>query len=131
MLKRVLVALLLLTVGAEAQQAVTTSPVQVYSGDASSTIGVTDTFQTVWSAITTGSSRRGCLLLNNSTHRQWVFFGADSSTPTKAKAIPLEAATAANAQGGYVSCATSAGGVLNDHVWITGTAGDTFVAKQQ
>lgn len=127
--------LLTLASGASAQQTgqVTTSPSTSFSADASSTIAVTNTFQLVWSQPNGGTRpwRKGCLLINNSTNRQWVFFGLSTATPTKAAAIPLEPALATNALGGNVSCATQTGAVLQDQVWITGTAGDTFVAKQQ
>lgn len=106
---------------------VQTLPAWANSGDASGSITSTDAFQQVW-ASTPGPHRIGCLVVNNSTHRQWVFFG---STPTKATSLPLEPASATNALGGAVSCATGAGGALQDQVWITGTSGDTFVAKQQ
>ena len=121
---------LLLTTGALAQSTVpvTTQAQAVLSGNASSTITVTNTFQQVWPQASASASRKGCLIMNTSTDRQWVFFG---SSPTKAAAIPLEAATATNGAGGWVSCSTGAGAALQDQVWITGTAGDTYVAAQQ
>lgn len=111
----------------------TASPVQtqaqpLLTGDASGTITTTNSFQQIWPQASLQQPRRGCLVVNNSTDRQWVFFGP---TPTKATAIPLEPATATSALGGWVSCASGAGGALQDQVWITGTSGDTFVAKQQ
>lgn len=102
----------------------TVKPLAVPSVQDSSTIAVTDTFQSVMAANT---SRNGCVILNNSTHRQWVYNG---TTPTKAVAFPLEAASAANAAGGSFSC-TIGTGVVSDQIWITGTAADTFVAREQ
>ena len=125
-----LVALFALSASAQTQT-VQTLPSSGNSGDASGTIAVTNTFQTLWPQITTGPQRRGCLIINTSTDDQWVYFGPDSDTPTKAKAIPLNKAAVGGELGGWVSCATGAGSALQDHVWITGTAGDAYVAKQQ
>lgn len=129
-MKRLLSSLLAL--GLMAQAPVLTQPQPVTTTDASSTIAATNTFQQVFAASTlsVGSPRRsGCLIINNSTNRQWVFFGAIASAD-KAKSVPLEPASATNALGGSVSC-QSAGIVLQDQVSITGTMGDTFVAKSQ
>lgn len=124
---------------AQAQQAVVTSPSKANTNEGSGTIVATDVFQSIWAAVTSGNARGGCLVLNNSTNRQWVYFqGPGMTTPTagnvatiKAASIPLEPATVVNALGGTVSCADGAGGVLQDRVWIAGTISDTFVAKQQ
>lgn len=130
---------------ATAQQAVVTQPGKANSGEASSTLASGSLFQRIW-ASTAGANgagqagqRAGCLVLNNSTDRQWVYFqGPGMTAPTagnftaiKAVSIPLEAATATNAMGGYVTCATGAGQAVQDSVWIAGTMGDTYVAKQQ
>lgn len=90
----------------------------------SGTIAVTDTFQSV---MTLNTGRNGCIVLNNATHRQWVYNG---TTPTKAAAFPLESATANNAAGGSFVCSIGTG-TVSDQIWITGTAGDTFVAREQ
>lgn len=146
--QKLLAGLLLagLTVGpkAWAQAPVVTQPGAANSGDASGTLAATNVFQLVWAGQGPSNGgnfqRRGCLVLNNSaTNRQWVYFqGPGMTTPTagnaatiKAASIPLEAAPAANGQGGYVSCATGAGQTLQDAVWIAGTIGDSYVAKQQ
>ncbi len=115
-------------VGLRAQAPVVTQPQGVTSFDASSTIATTDTFQLVWDVPAQGRKRMGCLVLNNSTHRQWVYFG---TTPTKGTSVPMEPATVDNGLGGYVSCSAGGGVVLQDQVWITGTTGDSYVAKQQ
>lgn len=117
-----------LALGASASGPVTTWAAPVLSGHGDGSVTTTDTFQQIWAATSVAQPRVGCLVLNNSTHRQWVYFG---TSPTKATAIPLEPASAANAQGGGVNCVTGAGGALQDQVWITGTSGDTFVALQQ
>lgn len=137
-------ALLLLASTAQAQQAVVTSPNWNNSGNNSSSIADGSQFQQVWASQANptsngGGHRQGCLVINVSTHRQWVYFQPPGgTTPTagntatiKDLAIPLEAATAANAQGGYVSCATGAGGALQDTVWILGTTADKFFAARQ
>ena len=134
------VALVMLMLGCcevNAQQAVVTQPGAALSVDASGTIAVTNTFQQIWPNTSntpgnggTSGQRKGCLIANTSTDRQWVYFGPLASA-TKASAIPLEPASSVSALGGYVSCATGSGSTLQDQVSITGTANDTFVAKQQ
>lgn len=108
------------------QTNVLTQPYGVTSFDASSTIAVTNTFQSVFTA---ANNRNSCLVINTSGHEQYVFFGPIASA-TIAKSVPLEAATATAHLGGYASC--TVGGVsLTDQVSITGTSGDTYVAKLQ
>src|SRR5690348_4775031 len=87
----------------------------------SSTIAVTDTFQSIQVSTAT---RKGCVVQNNTgtAHDQWVFFGAIGSA-TKAASVLLT-------PGGSVSCATP-NGVLTDQVSITGTSGDSFYAAVQ
>jgi hypothetical protein len=129
-----LVIWLILGTSVRAQtQAVQTLPSKGYSGDASSTIAVTNTFQTIWNSFspTNATQRKGCLIINTSTDLMWVYFGADGDTPAKAKSVPLNPAASSGELGGWVSCATGAGSALQDHVWITGTSGDAYVAKQQ
>lgn len=107
---------------------VTTYAAPVLNYNASGSITTTNTFQQIWPATSLVQPRVGCLIINNSTDRQWVYFGL---VPTKATAIPLEPASATNALGGHVNCATDAGGAAQDQIWITGTSGDTFVATQE
>ncbi len=140
-----LALLLLASSDLHAQQAVVTQPGKANSGEASSTIVASDVFQLVWAShaqpngASTNGPRSGCLVVNNSTHTQWVYFqGPGMTTPTagnsstlEAVSIPLTAAGLANTAGGNVSCATGAGQTLQDAVWIAGTMGDTYVAKQQ
>lgn len=119
---------------------VATQPSVGNSGEGSGTIAVTNTWQQVWPAqIGSSPARRGCLVLNNSTDRQWVYFqgpgmampAAGNASTIKAASVPLEPASATNALGGWVTCNAGTGSVLQDSVWITGTMGDTYVAKQQ
>lgn len=141
-------ALGLLVLGAgevRAQQAVVTQPGVANSADASGAIVSSTLFQQIWpSSANPGSGgpsghRAGCLVLNNSTDEQWVYFqGLGMPTPTsgnfatiKAESIPLNVAAATNDAGGLVTCATGSGQTLQDSVWIAGTSGDTYVAKQQ
>lgn len=120
-------------------QVVQTAPTVAYSGDASSTIVSSVLFQQIWAGVSGSQRRKGCLVLNNSTGQQWVYFqGPGMTTPTagnfttiKAASIPLNVASATNAGGGWVQCVTQAGSALQDAVWIAGTAGDSYVAKQQ
>jgi hypothetical protein len=113
-----------------AQQAVVTSPGSVYTTDASGTIGTSNTFQSVFPAAGNAAPRKGCLLVNVSTSRQWVYFGSlvNAATPSS---VPMEPAGVVGALGGNVSCATGAGGTLQDQISISGTAGANYVAKQQ
>lgn len=118
-----------------AQVPVITQPSVGNSANASGTIASTNTWQVIWNAATILSPRRGCIVVNNATHEEWVYFqgptdAAPSGSASEALAIPLNVATANNAAGGSLNC-TIGGVVLQDKVWITGTSGDTFVAEQQ
>lgn len=92
----------------------------VTSGNLSSTIAVTNTFQSIQAKT---SSRNGCLIENNGSHTMWVFWG------------PIANATAATAfvlpAGNSVSCAVGGLAVLIDQVSITGTSTDAFFANFQ
>jgi hypothetical protein len=117
----------LLCGSAYGQQPVFTYPNARNSVNASGTISVTNTFQSVFAAATTapGSqvARIGCFLQNNGTHTMYVYFGPIASATIGASVV-LQA-------GANVSCATSTGGVLADQVSITGTSGDAFFAAAQ
>lgn len=124
-MKRLGLALLLwaLVVPSYAQNPVVTTPYAVTSSNNSSTISVTNTFQSIWVANTGNRGRAGCTIQNNGTHNMNVFFG------------PITNATLNNsiviaANGGYVLC-VNGGIVLQDQVSITGTSGDAFFAAQQ
>lgn len=112
--------------------------------EGSGTITTSNVFQRVFAAPVpgqgTGAFRRGCLVQNNSSHEQYVYFqGPGMTTPTSGNSAALEASAIAldpsqasgGKQGGSVSCATGGGSVLQDSIWIAGTSGDSFVAKQQ
>jgi hypothetical protein len=131
-MKKMVFALLMLASPALAQVGtpVTTNPAAVLSNNGSGTITATNVFQSVYAATSVAAPRKGCLVMNTSTDRQWVYFGPIASA-TKATAIPLEPASATNAAGGSLNCATAAGGALQDQISITGTISDTFVAMQQ
>lgn len=94
--------------------------------DASGSVSSTNTFQQVFA----GVARQGCRIVNTGTHVEYVFPGAlaGATTPT---AFPLNAAAGAGQAGGAFDCSTPSGGVYQDQISITGTSGDTFVAKQQ
>lgn len=147
MLKQKIAAWLLLCslLPAQAQQSVVTIPSKNNSGNGSTTITSSLEFQQIWASQANPSSsggsgqRSGCLVVNMSAARMWVYFqGPGMATPTAATlstikdlSIPLEAAVAVNAQGGYVGCGTGAGGALQDAVWIAGTATSKFFANRQ
>lgn len=99
---------------------VTTTPTGVTSTNASSTITLTGTFQSLQVATTT---RKGCLVQNGGTHNMSVFFGAIGGATT-AKSVTL----LPNAS---VNCSNPGGTVLTDQVSITGTTGDAFAAYFQ
>lgn len=136
-LELALALLLALWAGPLAAQAIgTPQPLPVAPVDASSTITTTNTFQQVFAAPSQSTAfpqlryRAGCLIINTSTHTQWVFFGtlALATTPTS---VPLNAATSQGLRGGSTSCVEDTVGVLQGQISITGTAGDTFMARQE
>jgi hypothetical protein len=98
---------------------VTTQPKSVVSYNNSSTIGVTNTFQSIWAV---NLSRVACTVQNNGTHNMWVFFGPIANA-TENSSVLLQA-------GQSVSC-NSGNIILQDQVSITGTASDVFFAAQQ
>lgn len=120
MLRKTLGALALLmglcAVPAMAQQQVTTLPAPRTAGNVSSTIAVTNTFQSVFAQ---ASGRNDCAIQNNGTNTMWVFFGAIASA-TKATSFQLPA-------GATLNCGHN-GTISTDQVSITGTSGDAFVA---
>lgn len=121
---RIGLALILWAFGslASAQSPVVTTPYAVTSSNNSSTVAVTNTFQSIWAANTGNRGRAGCTLQNNGTNNMRVFFG------------PITNATANNSivmvPGAAVYCQVF-GIVLQDQVSITGTSGDAFFAAQQ
>lgn len=128
---------------AQAQQGTTpvqTLPSPAQSGEGSGTLAGSNQFQLVFAAgVSGGPQRRGCVVQNTSSHEQWVYFqGPGMLAPTngnsatlEASAFPLDPPSGSGKAGSWVSCATGAGGALQDSVWIAGTSGDSFVAKQQ
>jgi len=99
---------------------VTTLPSLRQTTNASGTIAVTDTFQSIWAAQNGPSApRTNCLIQNNDSNNMWVYFGPIASA-TKATSVVL-------APGQALNCATS-GIVATSQVSITGTATGTFYA---
>lgn len=94
----------------------------------SSTIAVTNTFQSVIAAATGFGSgqRKGCLIQNQGSNVMYVFFGAIAGATT-GKSIQLQPPQSSPViQGGTVSC-TIGNAVLQDQVSITGTSTEAFV----
>lgn len=115
--------LVLCVTSAEAQSPVITQPYGVASHNDSSTIAVTNTFQSIWAVSTNVRGRAGCSVQNNSASNvMYVFFGPIASATT-ASSVKL-------AVGQSVGCVVG-GIVLQDQVSITGTSGDAFFAAQQ
>jgi hypothetical protein len=90
------------------------------STNLSSTVAVTNTFQSIQIA---SATRKGCSIQNNGTNSMWVFFGPIASA-TKNSSVQLSS-------GQSVTCASGSGGVLGDQISITGTAADVFFAAVQ
>lgn len=106
--------------GALAQSgSVITVPGPRASGNSSTTIGVTNTFQSVFAA---NVNRTGCTIQNTGTNEMYVFFGAIAGA-TIAKSVKLVAGQSVNCAAGVI--------VLTDQVSITGTATETFFAAVQ
>lgn len=122
---------------------VTTFPSGANSGNACSGAGCTvassSLFQQIWAATDSTRKRTGCLVMNVSTHGQYVYFqGPGMVTPTagnyaivQALSVPLNPVASPAVAGGWVQCANGAGATLQDSVWIGGTAGDAYYANQQ
>lgn len=99
--------------------AVVVTPSGVTSTNVSSTIAITDTFQSLQVAT---STRKGCTVQNNGSAAMYVFFGAIGSA-TKAASLVLSPGDVANCTVGSI--------VLTDQISITGTATQTFMAAVQ
>lgn len=119
-MRRVLLTFLLLAfaTASQAQESVTNTQVKLPSLNLSSTIAVTNTFQSIQVA----TQRRGCSIQNNGAASMWVFFGPIASA-TKAKSVVL-------LTGQSVNC-NSPGATLSDQISITGTATQEFFAAVQ
>lgn len=121
-----IVALVALAAPAQAQQQVTTLPLSVTTTVTASTIGITNTFQNVFTATTVGK-RSGCLLQKTSGNNDmFVFFGQiqNATTPTS---ILLRSPSVLR-----FPCVDFGGGVApQDGISITGTAGEGFNGFQQ
>lgn len=106
-----------------ADAATVVAPSQLGSTNLSSTIAVTNTFQSVQAF---NSGRSGCLIQNQSTtNTMWVFFGPVANA-TKAKSYMLD-----STHGLQISCSVGGTSVLLDQVSITGTSTDSFAANFQ
>lgn len=95
-------------------------------GYTSTQIGSTvTTHLTFQSALASSSTRHGCLFVNTSADKMWVFFGATGSATTS-NAIPLSA-------GQNISCGLTGGGVATDNMAVTSNATDgaTYVVVSQ
>lgn len=113
-------ALLFFSTPVIAQQTFITKPYSVNSANnVSSTITVTNTFQSLWAATTI---RVGCTVINYGSNTMWVFFGPIASA-TKATSVQLSVGQAVYCNSDNV--------VLNTQVSITGTATEAFYAAQQ
>lgn len=102
-----------------AQQSVLTLPTPRDLTNSSSTIAVTNTFQTIFAA---NASRRNCLIQNNGSANMYVYFGTLANATLTNSIILSPGAAATCAHGGMT--ATNA-------VSITGTATQAFYASQQ
>lgn len=112
----------LFSTSALSQSPVTTQPRGVTTLNSSSSIAVTNTFQSVFAESTNTPGRLNCTVQNTGSNDMYVFFGPIASA-TIAKSVKL-------ASGQSVTCSIF-GIVLKDQVSVTGTMGDTFYAAQQ
>ncbi len=113
-----LIALAISVPTALAQTPVVTQPSAQTANNASSTIAVSNTFQSVFAA---SAKRFGCSIQNNGSNSMWVYFGPIANA-TKATSFVVTAGSA-------LLCG-SLGVVAKDQVSITGTAADAFTATQ-
>ena len=94
-------------------------------GNVSGTIAATNTFQTLWPATGPGTAlpaRKGCLIINPSTHTMFISEGVATGSATTATSVPI---------GANYSFTCSFGGVVwTGNIAITGTSGDAFYASQ-
>lgn len=111
--------------GAQTGQPVLTNPSPVRNANASSTITVTNTFQTVFADPGSTRIRQGCLVQNKGANAMYVFFGLLADA-TLTKSYILD-----STHGLAINCATTGGGVAQDAIQITGTSGDSFAASQE
>lgn len=87
--------------------------------------GAITTHGTFQSALAASTTRKGCLYTNTSLDTEYVFFGLTASaTTSNAHQV---------APGAGMSCATQAGGVVDDNIAVTSkvTDGATFVVSSQ
>ena len=118
-MKRLLIALLLMGASfAHAQTPVITQTSKFSNANASSTIAVTNTFQSIWAS---NSNRNDCVIQNNGAGSMYIYFGpiANATTPSSLTLVA----------GGIFKCANS-GIVQSDQISITGTAAQEFFAIQ-
>lgn len=103
-----------------AQNPVVTAPKNVATNNnASSTVIVTNTFQSIYAE---NNLRSSCTVVNYGSNTMWVYFGAIAGA-TKDKSIQLAVGQATYCVAGVI--------VLRDQVSITGTATEKFYATQQ
>lgn len=105
-----------------AQSPVITSPQGSNIVTGSSSITVTNTFQSIFAASGSNTGRMGCTVQNNGTHTMFVFFGPIANATTS-NSVQLSAGNNVKCNSGVI--------VLKDQVSITGTSGDAFFAAQQ
>jgi hypothetical protein len=103
---------------------VVTYPQGRASKNVSSTIAVTNTFQSVIPAVVGGvaEQRASCTIQNNGTHTMYVFAGPIASA-TLTNSIQLSA-------GQFFYCYAGVT-VISDQISIAGTSGDAFYAAYQ
>jgi len=121
-MKRLLLALSFLIVGASfayAQSPVITQPYQSTISQSSLTIGVTNTFQSLWAANTAGIGRVDCIIQNNGAASMYIYFGPIANATTPNSLILTS--------GSIFKCANS-GVMSKDQISVTGTAGQRLFA---
>lgn len=131
MFKNILALAILGLVGATVPAGAQQIPLAVTSTDKSGTIGNTNTFQVVFTFGGSFVRRNGCLIQNNGANPMYVYVhqGAGGTAAKNNSFVLIPPAT--GVQGGSFSCATGAGGVIQDEIDITGTSSDIFTASVQ
>lgn len=118
-MKRLIALFLLLGVSfAHAQTPVFTNTSKFTNSNYSSTISVTNTFQSV---LASNLNRNDCIIQNNGAASMYLYFGALASAITNNSLVL--------SSGSIFRCSNS-GVVLTDQISITGTATQRFFAIQ-
>ena len=88
-------------------------------------VATTNTYQLIL-PIANSNFRSGCTVQNTSTSTEYVYFDRTGTTPPASNAAAYQLAG-----GQSLNCNDPGGNVALDAIWITGTAGATYVVGVQ